>query len=62
MRSFTIEETAFLAWVYGEIARMSGTERFDTSVQQLAHQWQELTGQELSPDFHDFAVGVHGTQ
>lgn len=62
MRSFTIEETAFLAWVYGEISRMSGSERFDTSVYQLAHEWQEMTGQELGSDFHDFAVAVHGTQ
>lgn len=62
MRSFTIEETAFLAWVYGEISRMSGSERFDTSAQELSDRWQDLTGEELGVDFHDFAVTVHGSQ
>ncbi len=62
MRSFTIEETAFLAWVYGEIASMSGSERFDIDVNELASKWQDMTGEKLSVNFHDFAVEVHASQ
>ncbi|AUQ71058.1 hypothetical protein [Phaeobacter inhibens] len=62
MRSFTHTETAFLAWVYGQIATMNAEERFDASAEGLRRDWEELTGDTLDADFHEFALKVHECQ
>lgn len=62
IRIFSGRETAFLAWCYGETMRMDGGERFDTTAEELLSNWQELTSEELAPDFAIFVRGVHAAQ
>ena len=49
IRQFSTEETAFLAWAFGETIRMSGGERYDASAGYLIEERQDLTGQFLPP-------------
>lgn len=62
MRSFTHTETAFLAWVYGQICGLDGSEKFDLTGATLREEWEELTGETLDADFHQFTMQVHGSQ
>lgn len=62
IRQFSTEETAFLAWAFGETIRMSGGERFDASADYLIEDWQDLTGQLLPEDFVNFVTAVHAAQ
>jgi hypothetical protein len=62
MRSFTHTETAFLAWVYGQIIITPARDRFDMDAENLRHEWEELTGETLDEGFSEFVLSVHAVQ